>query len=363
MKILFIIESLSSGGKERRLVSLIKVLSKRDNFNCELLLLSDKIHFTEIADIDVNISYLKRNIKKDIKILSKFNNLLKVIKPDIVHCWDNIAAFHFAPICKFKGIPFINSMITTAPPKLSKLSKRYFFNAVSYPFSDVILTNSKAGLGSYSVPQNKGKVIYNGFDLDRIDVNQKPEMIRQKLQIRNKKVVGMVASFTEKKDYQTFFTAGEIVLEKFKDVIFIAIGDGPNLKVLKKSIKPINNESFLFLGRQQDVESIVNIFDIGVLATFTEGISNAIMEYMVFEKPVIATGGGGTKELVINNETGYHIDAQNPVLLAEKILFLLNNPELAKSFGEKGAERIKSIFSIENMVNETIAMYREFSSN
>lgn len=363
MKILYIIESLNSGGKERRLIALLKGLQEFDDIDFELLILSENIHYKEIFELNVNIHYLKRSIKKDIGILIKFNKLLNTINPDIVHCWDNIAAFHFAPICKLKGIPFINSMITTAPPKLSKSSKRYFFNAISYPFSDVILTNSKAGLHSFSVPKNKGKVIYNGFDLDRIKVNQKARDIREKLKLNNKRVVGMVASFTEKKDYKTYISAAEIVLEQFKDVIFIAIGHGPNMDVHKKSIKSKNKEFFLFLGRQQDVESIVNIFDIGVLATFTEGISNAIMEYMIFEKPVIATGGGGTKELVINNETGYHIEAQKPEILAEKILFLLKNPDVASNFGKKGAERIKSVFSIDNMVKETIEMYKEFSSN
>ncbi|RPD98009.1 glycosyltransferase [Aureibaculum marinum] len=358
MKILIVVESLRSGGKERRLLSLIKELLK-SNYEIELIIMSKSIHYKEIFDLDINIHFFNRNIVKDIKILTKFNTLINTFKPDVVHCWDNIAAFHFGPICKIKGIPFVNSMITTAPPKLPKLSKRYFFNAISYPFSDVILTNSKAGLHSFSVPQKKGKVIYNGFDFSRKKVSKRPEKVREELQINNRKVVGMVASFTEKKDYQTFIEAGEIILKEFNNVVFIAIGSGPNLNTIKNKINPDNKESFLFLGRQQDVESIVNIFDIGVLSTFTEGISNSIMEYMVFEKPVVATGGGGTNELVINNKTGYHIESENSKLLAEKILFLLNNPDIGVSFGNKGAELIKSNFSIDRMINETKKLYNE----
>lgn len=363
MKILYIIESLESGGKERRLVSLIKELEKRDGAKIEVLLLSKKIHYKDIFNLNINIHYLKRNIKKDFGILFKFNKLLKSIQPDIVHCWDNIAAFHFGPICKIKGIPFINSMITTAPPKLSKFSKRYFFNAISYPFSDYILTNSFAGLESYSVPRNKSKVIYNGIDIKRTNIKKDKKSVRDELGIGNKKVIGMTASFTNKKDHKTFVEAGALILNQNKNIVFITIGDGPNLENVKDSIDCKHKNHFKFLGKLTDVESVVNIFDIGVLSTFTEGISNAIMEYMMLEKPVVATGSGGTKELIVNNQTGYLIEQQKPKLLAEKLIFLLNNPQIAMDFGKKGFERINTVFSMEKMINETFQLYKEVIKN
>ncbi|MCF6296966.1 MAG: glycosyltransferase, partial [Flavobacteriaceae bacterium] len=201
MKILYIIESLRSGGKERRLVSLIKELKLKNNFEIEIIILSDNIHYKEIYDLNIKIHFLKRNIKKDLKLIFKFNTILKKIKPNIVHCWDNIAAIHFGPICKLKSIPFINSMISTAPPKLPLFSKRLISNAISYPFSDVILTNSKAGLNSFRVPDNKKKFIYNGFDFNRVKVKKLKELVKKELSIKSEKVIGMTASFSDKKDY------------------------------------------------------------------------------------------------------------------------------------------------------------------
>ena len=52
--------------------------------------------------------------------------------------------------------------------------------------------------------------------------------------------------------------------------------------------------------------------DICLLSTFTEGISNSIMEYMALGKPVIATDGGGTKEIVDDGETGFLIGQSDP---------------------------------------------------
>jgi glycosyltransferase involved in cell wall biosynthesis len=357
MKILYVIDSLTHGGKERRLVSLIMELVKRPNIKIEIIILSEDIHYQDIFKLDVKVHFFKRNLKKDIKIFSKFNGVLRNFNPDIVHCWDSVAAYHFAPLCKLKNIPFINSMITSAPAQVSRFSKEYLSYAISYPFSDVILTNSQAGLYSFRVPKKKGKYIYNGIDFNRRQISNTKYEICKKFNIETDKIVGMTGAFYDRKDYCTFIKAAEIVLQSRRDVTFVAIGTGPNLEKIKGSVQERNTPNFKFVGKQVDVESIVNIFDIGVLSTYTEGISNAIMEYMIFEKPVIATEGGGTKELVVDNKTGYLVDQGNSKQLAEKILFLIENKKMSTEMGRKGRERIEKYFSIDKMIDKTLELY------
>jgi len=357
MKILFIIDSLRSGGKERRLVSLIEGLNEIEKIEMEIIISSKNIHYKSIIDTGIKIHFLERNSIKDFRLLSKFNIIINNLKPDIVHCWDNIAAIHFGPICKIKKIPFINSMITAAPD-IQKLSKRYIINAISYPFSDVILSNSQAGLDNLFVPKKKQKVIHNGFNFDRLNNLIDKEFVYDKFNIdKSKSIIGMVASFTNHKDYETFIKAGLELLKSRDDFQLIAIGDGPNLKAIKNNIDKNILKHFIFLGKITDIESIVNTFDIAVLSTYTEGISNAIMEYMALSKPVIATDGGGTKELVVDNETGFLIEEKNEVQLAEKMSLLLENPNVSKEMGKKGKERIQKYFSIDKMVNETYELY------
>lgn len=359
MKILYIIESLGSGGKERRLIELIKGFSRYENNDIEIIILSKTVHYQEIYDLVTNIHFLKRDLRKDISLIHKFIKVLRNFKPEIIHCWDNIAAMHFAPISRLKGIPFINSMISTAPSRLSIFSKLYWQYAISYPFSNILLTNSKAGLWSFRVPAKKGRFIHNGFDMNRnltlVDKNE----IRKKFNIETKHVVGMTASFSVKKDYETFVGAAQEFLKKERNITFVAIGDGPKLKEIKALIEPGNEENFRFLGRQRDVESIANIFDIGVLTTFTEGISNALMEFMSLSKPVIATDGGGTNELVLEKETGYLIDQGNQSQLVHKFDLLLSNPGLALMMGSKGKKRIEENFSMDCMVQDTYKLYKE----
>jgi len=361
MKILFVIDSLRAGGKERRLVQLLKGLNKKNEFKAELIILNKNVHYKEVFNLNIPIQYFKRSILQDIKLISRFNKICNNFKPDIVHCWDNIAAMQFAPICKWYGIKFVNSMITSAP-KTKKLSKRYFSNVVSYPFSDVILSNSQASLDNLFVPLKKQKVIHNGYDFFRLSNIKPASVIREKYNIKNTFVIGMVASFSNFKDYDTFIQAALILNKKYDNISFVAVGDGINREKSEKTTTKSISDNFIFTGRIIDVESMVNIFNIGVLLTdinIEEGLSNSIMEYMALGKPVIATKGGGTSELVIDNETAFLIEPKNPEQVIEKIDYLISNPKIAKKMGQKGKEIIKKHFTLDKMVDKMYELYKD----
>src|SRR4030095_15980704 len=116
-------------------------------------------------------------------------------------------------------------------------------------------------------------------------------------------------------------------------------------------------ETIKFLGKRKNVEEIVATFDIGVLSTFTEGISNSVMEYMALKKPVVATDGGGMRELIVDGEPGFLVPPGNPAALATKIAYLLDHPDMARRMGEAGEARLQREFSITKMVEETVKFY------
>jgi glycosyltransferase involved in cell wall biosynthesis len=166
----------------------------------------------------------------------------------------------------------------------------------------------------------------------------------------------MVAEFSSYKDYPTFIQVAHEISRKRKNVVFVAVGDGVNLEASKKIAA--GSESIKFLGKRKNVEEIVDSFDIGVLSTFTEGISNSIMEYMALKKPVVATDGGGTQELVVDGETGFLVPPENPGILAAKIDYLLDHPVIARRMGEAGEAKLRREFSITRMLEETVNLYQ-----
>ena len=117
----------------------------------------------------------------------------------------------------------------------------------------------------------------------------------------------------------------------------------------------------MLLADQEDVESIINIFNIGILLTkediHGEGISNSILEYMALGKPVIATDGGGTVELVQDKVSGFLIKTKSILEMSSKIEYLLDNEKISKEMGNKGREIVNNKFNLTLMINNYIKLY------
>ncbi len=358
IRVIHFIDSLRAGGKERQLVELLKGLSMYKEVVCELAIMSEDTQYNAVNNLDIKKHYLIRKYKKDPKIFVKLYKLCRDYSPDIIHCWGSMPAVYAVTVAKLVGIKLINGMIRDAPEKLKFFSKAHIRSKLTFPFSDVIVSNSFAGIKSYKAPLNKSAFIHNGFDFSRLENLHDKKSVKAKFRIDTDKVVGMVATFSNNKDYETFISAAQVILQKRDDVTFLSIGDGENLDKCKKLVKPQFQDRIRFLCKQNDVESIINIFDIGVLSTYTEGISNSIIEYMALGKPVVATDCGGTKELVLDGETGFLVKSHKANNMGERIEQLLEDKDLTINMGNAGRERIMREFNLEKMTNLYIAIYK-----
>lgn len=362
MKILFYINDLRSGGKERRLVELIKGLSSFPEIKMGIVLTRDIIHYQDIFSENIQIYYtFRKSMKKDPRVFYQFYKIAKKYKPDIIHVWGNLVATYAIPAKVFLKIPMINNQITGAP---LNVSNSLLSHKLTFPFSDKIIANTYAGLKAYNAPRRKSSVIYNGFDFSRIEQLEEEIKVRKRFNIKTKFVIGMVASFSDKKDYQTYIKGANKVLDKVKDVTFLCIGAGDYGK-FKKMIHKNNKDKILFLGRQTNVESIMNICDIGVLISDKfqgEGISNALLEFMALRKPVIASNNGGNLELVHNKRNGFIIE-RGSLELKNKILLLLNNNKLRHDFGKVSEQIVIDNFTIDKMINSFMREYKIIIKN
>ena len=363
MKILFFIESLRSGGKERRLVELLKGLSKYENISMDLVLTRREIHYTDIFNLNIKIHYIERKyLKKDPSLFFKFYRIARKFKPDIIHVWSSMSAVYAIPTAKLLNEKFINSSITYALP-VKRFSKLWLISKITFPLSDIIVANSQAGLRVHNLKQtHKHRVIYNGYDFERNNV--KNTDLKNELEISgNSLLVGMIGRFAPAKDYKTYIEVAERVVKKKSDIHFLCIGDGVNRKNIETLVHERQIENVHFLGIRSDIENICKNLDIGVLLNNTnghaEGLSNAIMEMMASGLPVIATNAGGTPELIENGIDGFLVEPFAIDQIINQIIFLINNEDIGKRIGIKAAANIKELFGIKKMINNYIGLYNE----
>jgi len=350
MRVLYYADSLQIGGKERQIVELLKGLKQR-NINV-LLACMDQGEFYEsdVNALNIPIAYLLRKMRWDPMVVRRFYTLVKEFRPDVIHTNGMMSSAYALPVAKLLGIPLINGSIRNA---FRNSSTRWRVERTLLTLSDYRIANSMAGLDSrgFSLESNRNFVIHNGFDLSRADSVQNPT------HSDNRQQVGMIAEFRPHKDFRTFLLAARHLLSSRSDVTFVTVGDGETLDAMKALVADAG-DGIQFLGRRKDIENIINAFSIGVLATFTEGISNSIMEYMAMAKPVVVTDCQGSRELVRDGENGFIVPVGDHIALAGKIAFLLDHPEEVRRMGRIGRNDIERNFSLKTMVERTIDVYK-----
>ncbi|WP_198014461.1 glycosyltransferase family 4 protein [Methylobacter marinus] len=128
-----------------------------------------------------------------------------------------------------------------------------------------------------------------------------------------------------------------------KQVYLTIVGDGPekdNLLVLSRSFENINQISFTGGVKPSEIPQLLANHDVFLLASYSEGRPNVILEAMAANMPVIATNIEGVNELVIPNKTGLLFEAGSRKQLSENIDYLINNPSMQRKMGEAARSAI-----------------------
>lgn len=363
MRILHLTESLGRGGKERQIVELLRGLFAHRDIESFVAITDEEDVRYEVDREHAQVIPLFRRGRKDLRLFKSLYDLITNLKIDIVHSWSPMCSVYAAPVAKLCGTAFVNGFVRDAPPHMTLWDKSYLRGKLTIPFSDIVVANSRAGLAAYDIPKRKSVCIYNGFNPERIVCLTDQAELRGRLGIVTPHVIGMIANFTPRKDYTTFVEMACRICHLRDDVTFVAVGAGEMLPQVSGCVPPELSPRIKFLGRQEDVESITNLFTVGVLVTNTrlhgEGISNAITECMALGKPVVATNDGGTPELVLEGRTGFLVPSHDAEALTDRVLELLNDRRLANEFGREGRRRIETAFSLDTMTNAYLCLYRK----
>lgn len=310
MKILFFIEALDVGGRERRFVELIVFLRRNTNYDLKIVIMNPKIHFKEILKYKVPIEIIERgSFKKDPFIFYKFYNIIKKNRPDIIHTWNGMTTFYSIPSAKYFRIPIINSQISDTFKKEYRTYFRNFTWRINKHYSDYVMSNSKTGLMSYNV--KSGSAIYNGIRLERFINLKNIEEVKLDFGIKTKYLVVMLANFNKNKDYALFYNIAEEICNNRDDVTFIGAGSGAEEFIANYIGDSEIIANIKFIEKISNVENLINVSDIGVLFSNQktgEGISNSILEYMALSKPVIATNAGASFEVIDDKVSGYLVN-------------------------------------------------------
>jgi len=207
------------------------------------------------------------------------------------------------------------------------------------------------------IDASKFRVIYNGVDVNRITPVELPKPPY--------KVVGTIARVDPIKDIKTLIRAASLVTKQVSDVKFFVVGPIVNQRYYREClqlVKTLNLEdNFIFTGaRKEDIVYWYNLFDVFVLSSISEGFPMSTIEAMACGTPVVVTDVGGAAEPV--EGCGFAVPPRKPALLAERILKILKNPDLAREMSIKAREKVMKEFNLKTLMEEYGKLYKELAS-
>jgi glycosyltransferase involved in cell wall biosynthesis len=369
IKLMFLMDDFrgpKGGGTEIQFVNLLESLDP-DRVHAEIVVFRQSEYSNKLYNFPFKLDTL--NISKILSVKTLFELIkltirIKREKIKIVHIYFNDTSIIAPFFCKLGGAKVIVSRRDMGF-WYTKFNLKCLF--ISNLFVDQIIANSNAiKLNVHEkerFPFGNITVIYNGVNAVKF-VN----IIKGKLRNHvgnngNDPIIGMVANLDKIKRHKDLIEAFSLILKDFPNAKLVLAGQGPeegNLREMSKRLGILPKT--YFLGNVDEVLSVIADFDVSVLCSESEGLSNAIIEYMGCGKPVICTNTGGNPELIIDGYNGYLLDVGDVDGIVERLQLTLSNSELLKELGENAVTSFKDKFNMDTMVSSHMDIYSNLLS-
>lgn len=382
-KILFIDTGIKIGGGQRSLLLLLNGINKV-RFEPILACPEGSLLVQEAGKISVQTrTFLLKRPAPTTKgnsdkytIVSAFLIMTSII-PAIINL---IQVIREEKISLIHANTFEASIIAGVASKIVKIPiiyhKRFVFShgfvdRISDMLCDKIILVSKAAMWPfvhYGGNFSKYIVIYNGVSLQEYNLDINPQDMKTEFCIaEGTKVVGTVCRISPEKGLDFFLQAAKKVVNIFPDSKFIIVGGAffetdrvyqSELKKLASNIGLSNH--VIFTGFRNDVARVMAGMDIVVLpSVIDDAFPRTPLEAMALAKPVVATKVGGIPEAVVDKVTGLLIPPRDSDSLANAIITLLDNPDIASTIGMAGRNRVEQLFDSDKNQQEIEQLFME----
>ncbi len=209
------------------------------------------------------------------------------------------------------------------------------------------------------------RVIWNGIEVQRFgDTTVQPLEVRPALGLpADSFVVTTICRLFRPRDFPTLLNAFQQVRARLPAAHLLIVGDGPLRPEVEATVAALHLEGAVhLLGMRRDVPQLLRATDVLVLSSRGwEGLPLTVLEAMASSLPVVASDVGGTREAVVDGETGLLFRPADVNALAQHILALAADPTLAQQMGQRGRARVQEFFTRQRMARETAAEYEQVS--
>lgn len=296
----------------------------------------------------------------DVQAGWQLHRVLRSLTPDVVHLHDPMGVALMAMALKMQP--------RLAPRPLVVASRRVDFHLRQNAFSrwkyrhvDVFIAVSRmiaSLLVEDGIPDDRIEVVHDGVNISAIDKVPVEDAHKTFWLPHGSPVVGNVAALVPHKGQKVLIDAAALVVRQVPDARFVILGEGELRPALERQIRDLGLERHVLLpGFQAGVLGFQKSFDVFAMSSLTEGLGSSMLDAMACGTPVVGTRAGGIPEAIEHERTGLLVRPHHADELAAAIIRLLKDPSLRTRLGAAGRARVEAAFSVEQMVEGTLAVY------
>jgi len=365
IRVMHVIGTLGHGGLEQGVLKVVRGL--------------DPALFEQTICTIWSLDYMK--LEKELRVINLARSpektgyigydLLKSFRrerPHIVHSrnWPTIEAVPAARLARVPGV-IHSEHGRDILPLAREPWRRRAFRRLCYRMADRVFAVSEELKTEYEdalgIPADLFEVIRNGVDTELFSPNPQVRN-KQRLKIgarENSLVVGCVARLDRVKDHRTLLRGVYLAASADIDIRLVLVGEGPEREGLQRELEsmPEIRETVTFAGRSFDVAEWVGSFDVFVLPSLFEGISNTLLEAMSAGVPVIVTRVGGNVEVIEEGRSGFLFNPGDADTLACLLKQLATDRGLRSRMGAEARKRIEGHFRLEEMMKNYEKLYSD----
>jgi len=366
LNVLHLTFDMRIGGTEQVIKNLVSSVNK-EKFNVSILCIEEPIgpFGEQLIGTGIKVDSFQRKIGFDFALIFKIRKYIKQHKIDILHC------HQYSPWVYGVFASFLSNtkIIFTEHGRFYPDSgswKRQLVNPFLVFCTSSITSISKATKRAlvefeYLNPK-KIYVVYNGIAL----MQSNPEMVsRLRLEYnisQNDIVFGTVARLDPIKNQTLLIHAFEQVHRTNQNCKLLIVGDGDERDKLEQLSVELNiAKSVTFIGYIAKPADYMDLMDIFLLPSLSEGTSMTLLEAMSLRKPCVVTNAGGNSEVILHNHNGVVTPNGELQPFIEGMLQLVNNNDLRNKFGENSYNRFMNIFLNQTMGNSYMDIYSKIS--
>ena len=368
--VLFIIDSFEQGGSERQALQLLRQLHESGRCRVRIACLQDrgslkaeaeKLGLGEIHEYALT-SFYDWNFIKQLRRLIRY---VKENRIDVVHThcfYTNIFGMTGAYFARVPARVTSKGETDGFRSPLQKFAERVSFRLAHRVIANCLVVQNqlvREGLSPKRIIQH-----YNGLDLERLKVRAgitRAEARRLFGLPEGRRFITIVANLRNPvKDHQIFLRSAAQVRARVSDAAFVIAGEGELMPGLRELAVQLGIAADVhFIGRCDEVATLLFASDVGVLSSKAEGFANAILEYMAAGLPVVATDVGGVREAIVDGQSGHIVPGGSAERMAERIINVLNNHDAARAMGSLNRGIVAQKFSSERHLQNTLDLYEE----